>query len=247
MSSCGSGKSWARHNIFGLRQEWLAFYLSDRQGWRQRSCLGNRQVQSLVTWLRTTGVEDDEGILTALGEQFAIRGTACLPLWEILWVNVVFNFPTACWYVHLGQGEWTTTELRARLMATVPRLAERTASNAIMELAGVLEHTPVGEGLQQGVVTPSRPRRVLRRGKEPCDAALVHAVGRVYLEENCPRLLLASDLTWPWVVFGCSRNAVLGRLSVLGQDWFTIDEHGVTILKEDKEWWRCGAMLTTLL
>ncbi|HHV57889.1 MAG TPA: hypothetical protein GXX50_09055 [Firmicutes bacterium] len=238
---------WKRHQHFGLRREWVDSYLANRQGWREGQDLGNRQIESLATWLKTAGIEDEDGGLIILGEQLLDKGTTCLPLWEVVWVNVVFNFPTARWYVHLGLGEWSTVDLRMRLMATVLRLKECTANVAVMELTGLLEHTPVGEGLQQGVVTPSRPRRVLRRGKKPCDAALVHAVGRVYLEENCPRLLLASDLTWPWVIFGCSRNAVLGRLSVLGQDWFTIDEHGVTILKEDKEWWRCGAMLTTLL
>ncbi|WP_161485000.1 hypothetical protein [Neomoorella mulderi] len=50
----------------------------------------------------------------------------------MLWVNVVFAFPTARWYAHLGPGAWTITELKALLRQAMPRLAERTATNAIM-------------------------------------------------------------------------------------------------------------------
>lgn len=243
--NCETG--WARHNIFGLRREWLDLYLADRQGWRDRSILGNRQVDALETWLKTAGLEDSRGRLTPLGKQFAARGTACRSLWELLWVNVVFNFPTARWYVHLGQGAWTTTELKSLLRATVPRLAERTASNAIMELAGLLERTPVGDELGQGHVTGGRPRRLTRRGVNPCDAAIVHALGRLYFQQGKTRLSWDGDLLWPWVVFGCSPQFVLERLTIIDQNYCDIDPQGVTIRIGDKEWWQCGGMMITLL
>jgi hypothetical protein len=238
---------WVRHNAFGLRREWLDLYFADLQGWDRSSNLGNRQVESLKTWLKTAGIEDENGHLTELGERCAAEGTACLYLWELLWVNVVFNFPTACWYVHLGNGEWTTTELKAQLRAAVPRLAEWTASNAIMELAGLLERTPVGGELGQGYVQRGRPRRLIRRGIEPCDVALIHALGRLYLQHDQTRIAWNDDLTWPWVVFGCSRQFVLERLTILDQNHFDIDEQGIIFRTTDREWWLCGNMMTTLL
>lgn len=240
-------KGWARHSIFGLRREWLDLYLGDSQGWHNRSILGNRQADSLERWLRTAGIEDGSGRLTLLGEQFAAKGTAYRPLWEVLWVNVVFAFPTARWFVYLGRGEWTTTELKSLLQATVPRLAERTVSNAIMELAGLLERTPVGDQLGQGHVTGGRPRRLVRRGVEPCDAALVHTLGRLYLQQGQTKLPWDCDLVWPWVIFGCSRKFVLERLIIMDQNHLDIDEQGVTIRRADKEWWQCGDMMITLL
>lgn len=243
--NCETG--WARHSIFGLRREWLDLYFTSRQGWRDSPILGNRQADSLAAWLKTTGIEDGSGRLTRLGEEFAAQGTACRTLWELLWVNVVFNFPTARWYAHLGQGQWTTTELKSLLRATVPRLAERTASNAIMELAGLLERTPIGEELGQGHVMGGRPRRLIRRGVGPCDAAIVHALGQLYVLQGQTRLPWDSDSTWPWVVFGCSRQFVLERLTIIDQTCFDIDERGVTFRVEDKGWWQCGDMTISLL
>lgn len=240
-------KGWSRHQHFGLRRDWLDLYLANRQGWRQSSILGNRQVESLEAWLKTSGIEDRGGRLTPLGEQFIAKGTTCRSLWELLWVNVVFNFPTARWYVHLGRGEWTTAELKSLLRAVVPRLAEWTVSNAIMELAGLLERTPVGNELGQGYVMEGRPRRLIRRGAEPCDAAIVHALGQLYVQQGQTRLPWDSDSTWPWVVFGCSRRFVLERLAIIDQNCFDIDEQGVTIRVEDKEWWQCGGMTISLL
>ncbi|MGB9791715.1 MAG: hypothetical protein ACPLTR_03960 [Thermacetogeniaceae bacterium] len=247
MIDWGSEKGWSRHQHFGLRRLWLDLYFAERREWRRHSSLGNRQVESLQVWLKTTGIEDREGELTPLGEQFAVRGTACLPLWELVWVNVVFNFPTGRWYAHLGRGEWTTTELKLLLRQTVPRLADWTVSNAVMELVGFLEQTPVGSELAQGAVVGRRPRRIVRRGWEPSDAAIVHALGRLYLQQGRTLLLWEEKLTWPWVVFGCRREIVLERLVFMEQNCFEVGEKGITIRIEDKEWWQCGVTAISLL
>jgi len=221
---------WARHSIFGLRQEWLELYLSKPREWRLGTTLGNRQLDSLAMWLRTGGVEDRMGRQTALGKQFAMRGTAYSPLWELLWANVVSSFPTARWYVHLGTGAWTTTQLKAMLREAVLRLADRTVSNAITELVGLLERTPIGSELGQGEVSSERPRRVTRRGRQPGDAAILHYLQQLCLQQDGGRLEWSSPLTWPWTVFGCSREFVLERLTALDREGLIeVDEHGVTL------------------
>lgn len=247
MFDWNSETGWARHSTFGLRREWLDLYLSNPRRWRDRAILGNRQVESLAAWLKTADIEDCSGDLTPLGKRFAAQGTSSRALWELLWVNVVFGFPPAHWYVHLGLGERTTTELRSLLQTTIPRLAERTVSNAIVELVGLLERTPIGDELGQGKVRETRPRRVIRCGVEPCDAAIVHALGRLYLRHGQDIIHFDSDLTWPWVVFGCSRRFVLERLTIIDQDCFDIDEHGVTIRIQGEEWWQCGDTMNSLL
>ncbi|HHY36029.1 MAG TPA: hypothetical protein GX510_10470 [Firmicutes bacterium] len=221
----------------------MNLWVSDQKRWRASPSLGNRQVESLERWLRTGGIEDREGCLTPLGKLFVAKGTTCLPLWEMLWVNVVFNFPTARWYVHLGRGEWTTSELKSLLRAAVLGLAERTVSNAITELASFLQRTPVGRELRQGEVIGGTPRRVVRRGLEPCDAAIVHSLWRLYLQQHQTRLPWGSDLTWPWVVFGCSKQFVIERLIGMPEGYFDIDEHGLTLRAEGEEWWECGGMM----
>jgi len=242
-----SETGWARHSIFGLRHEWLDQVLLDPEGWCHRTTLGNRQVDSLRVWLRTGGIKERSGKLTFLGEQFISRGSSHLPLWELLWVNVVFNFPTARWYVTLEGKEWTTTGLIELLQVAIPRLANRTVSNAIMELAGLLERTPVGTELGQGQVQKSLPRKIARIGCRPRDTAIVYSLGRLFLQQGNTWLPWNKELVWPWTVFRCSRQFVWERLTSIEQDYFSLDEHGVTLRKEDKEGWLCGDIPTTLL
>ncbi|TEB13786.1 hypothetical protein [Pelotomaculum propionicicum] len=236
---------WARHQHFGLRREWLELYLADKKGWPQAGLLGNRQVDALRVWLKTAGLADGSGRPTWLDELFTARGTGSLELWELLWVNVVFNFPTAGWYARLGPGQRTTSELRYLLQAALP-LANWTISNAVMELAGLLERTPVGRELGQGEVSGGRPRRLTRRGTAPTDAAIMMAVGRLYLKEQRSCLKWDDDLIWPWTVFGCGREAVLARLFDLQPGSLELNETGVIIRNLDREWWECGSILTTL-
>jgi hypothetical protein len=243
-------KGWARHYTFGLRIEWLDYYLQHWPEWETGAPLGNRQVDSLKAWVKTVGLEDNSGRITPLGELFRQRGTDCMLLWELLWVKVVFNFPTARWYAHLGIGSWTTTELKTLLRLAITRLKERTFSSAINELAGLCERTPVGEKLGQGEVAYEKgKRRLLRRGFEPGEAAIMLALAHLFHEEKKKKLLFASDLTWPWIVFGCRREAVLARLLAAEQNLFTVMEDGIAIIGEgeEKERWLNGDMLTTWL
>lgn len=80
---------WARHQHFGLRQEWLDLYLADKKGWPQMGLLGNRQVESLAVWLKTAGLVDKSGQTTWLDSLFTAHGTSNTKLWQLLWVNVV--------------------------------------------------------------------------------------------------------------------------------------------------------------
>ncbi|NYE57524.1 hypothetical protein [Carboxydothermus ferrireducens] len=243
-------KGWARHQHFGLRREWLQYYLDHWPDWERGASLGNRQVQALKVWVKTAGLEDRDGRLTPFGQLFRREGVDCLPLWELLWVKVVFNFPTARWYAHLGTGSWTTTELKKLLHSALPHLAGRTISNAVLELAGLCERTPVGRELGQGEVGLEKGKRyLLRRGYEPGEVAAISALVHLFHETGAKELFFTDDLTWPWVVFGCSREAVLKRLLVADQILFEIDEERIytTGEGEELEQWLNGSTLTTWL
>lgn len=92
-----------------------------------------------------------------------------------------------------------------------------------------------------------RPRRLVRRGDQPSDAALIYALGRLYLQQGQARLPWSADLAWPWVVFGCIRQYVLERLTVVDQEYFIIDESGVTIYMAEKGERLCGDIVTSWL
>lgn len=225
MTNWSKQTGWAKHSIFGLRKEWLDHYISCPDTW-QIGSLGNRQVDSLAMWLKTAGIVDSSGSLTRFGRQFRSAGTNCTSFWEVLWGNVVFSFPTAHWYVRLGLGTWTTKGLRILLERSVPRLAQRTVSNAIMELVGLLERTPVGTQLGQGQVTRDKPRKVTRVGNDPSDIAIAQCVLNLHAQQGKRELHWSDDLTWPWIVYGSTKRYILSRLVSMECDYFDITEQG---------------------
>lgn len=228
---------WNNHRNFGLRQEWLELCLAEPDTWPQANMLGNRQVMSLRVWLKTAGLVDHQGRQTPLWELFRQEGTGFLPAWEKLWVNVVFNFPTARWYVtHRGLGSWTVRELHTWLQRDVPHLASRTAYNALLELVGLLERTPVGHKLGQGEVAPGRSRLVTRQGyPRPSGAAVNLALERLFQEQHRGKLSLANEgLLWPWVIFGCPKPVILSQLLLNKRGEFLLAEQHVIRVPEEE-------------
>jgi len=220
---------WARHCTFGLRREWLGLVLREPQRWAAVGGLGTRQIQSLARWLRTTGLLDQRGKATTLYGLLEATWPEARLAWQLLWVNVIFNFPTARWYaLRMGLGEWDTLQLRTALQSSVPRLAIHTVSNAILELVGLLERTPIGYEFGQGNVTTGRPRRVRREGlRDVATPALLYAVQRLFLAEGRPHLALGEDLVWPWLLFGCPFEMTLPQLAAGHAPWFSLDAQGL--------------------
>lgn len=228
-SSSSRLTGWARHQHFGLRSEWLDMYLVDPDGWHDKCTLGPRQVQALDVWLTTCDLRERGGEETALANLFRALGPQADLAWQILWANLTFRFPTAGWYVsEMGIGSWSTRQLRQALGRAVPRLSPRTVNNAIMELVGTLERTPLGSSLGQGAVTADRPRWVHRVGLgSPAPRALAHALRLAFLAERRATLHLDEAIRWPWIVFGCDAGEALGLLHALGERWMQINEDSI--------------------
>jgi hypothetical protein len=203
---------WNIHRGFGLRLGWIELYYQKPEEWD--GILGNRQVESVRVWLKTAGLADGPGRKTLLAEKLLERGFKDTGCWELIWVNMVFNWPTAAWYVkEMRKGRWTTRELADSLQNSAGRLAPRTSSNAIQELAGLLQYTPAGSVLGQGEVTDTRPRMVERKGcPSPSEEAVRYALSRLFAAERRSNLRFDENLLWPWVVFGCSRQEALELL-----------------------------------
>lgn len=224
---------WAKHRTFGLKQEWLSTYLQHPDNWEDLGFLGARQVDSLRTWLRTTGLVNRASEETSLAEMFRASGTPSLQAWEYLWINTTFNFATAAWYVGELQPEnWTTTELRRLLSQSAPTLAPRTVSSGIFELVGLLEHTPVGSGLGQGKVDSScRPRRVGREGfADPSLEAIAYALRLLFDRLRTNVLNLNQALLWPWAIFGCDKGNLLRKLVAYASQEFEIGDNTIRLL-----------------
>ncbi len=219
-------RSWTAHRTFGLRREWVGLVLRDLTCWRETGGLGPRQVQSLAVWLHTAGLLDRGGRPTALYTLFQGTWPEANLAWQLLWAEVALRFPTASWYVQvLGCGEWTMAELQGLLHAATPHLAVRTVYDALLELVGLLERTPVGAALGQGEVSSGRPRRVRREGLAlPHHQAVLHALRLLFLQQGRRVLWLDEDLLWPWVVFGTTLAAVWPQLLASDADWLGVED-----------------------
>lgn len=217
-------KGWARHQHFGLRSEWIRLIHDHPETWHGLGLLGPDQIRSLLEWLTTTGLVDKCGRETLLARHLRSNGVHDEQFWSLVWVNVVFSLVTARWYASLPYpSARSTTELSSLLRATVPRLSNRTARNAIYGLVGTLERTPIGTELGQGIVSATRPRTVRRVGlARPDVVSLAHAMRRLFQHEGREELHLVEPLTWPWVVFGCDAEEALLRLSSETKDWLEI-------------------------
>jgi hypothetical protein len=222
---------WTRHRAFGLRREWIELYLRHPADWRESGALGNRQVMSLDQWLITTGLLTRRDGETRLCSLMRSRGTGSQVLWALVWANVCLAFPTARWYVtELGLGEWPIDGLTESLCLYCG-LAKRTCYDAIMELVGLLERTPIGKELKQGEVIRAYPRLVRRIGlADPGPEAILYAAGALFARERRCRLELQEPLPWPWIVFGCRPEEALATLSAYGSGWFEVRPHSLELL-----------------
>lgn len=201
----------------------MEWYYRESGEWKQR--LGNRQVESLQAWLKTAGLEDRASRATPLAERFIARGFDDPATWELVWVQVVFNWSTARWYVwEMGVGRWTTRDLQERLRVSLKNLARCTVRNAIDELVGLLEHTPIGTVLGQGEIQEGRPRTVERRGNPyPSKEAVKLAFERLFATEERNCLSVDASLLWPWVVFGCPQEEIMAMVGDgLLQEYFVL-------------------------
>ena len=162
-------RGWSKFRTFGLRKEWLYDFLKGNS----LSYLGNIQLLALKRWLEVGGIVDDKGNRTSVAE--ILKKDINSPLgWELFWVSVVFNFPTAMWYVlNVKRETLTTKEFKERLRRSVTFLSTRTTVNAVNELVGLFEHTPIGTLLRQGIVEKDgKVRKITRLGIIPSEEAI---------------------------------------------------------------------------
>lgn len=229
-------RGFKKHQTFGLRREWLRLWLAYPDRWEEEGGLGPRQVEALRTWLKTAGLVGKDGRRTPLAERFQTFGLDDLVAWKTLWVNVVFNFATARWYVlKMGCGSWAVSELVTRLVSDFPTRARRTLQNGIQELVGLLEHTPVGTELNQGrVERKGRWRTVSRKPYPYPSLEAVKRASHLLLAEEGRRIFqLGEEVPFPWVIFGAEVKEFYRGVLAQGEPPFSIEKETVEFKEED--------------
>lgn len=243
---CRKPKAITKHEHFGLKKKWIDMFFDNYSNWKSLP-LGNRQLISLISWLKTAEVLNKRSELTILGSNLIRVKNRTILIWEIIWVNIVFNFETANWFVHLSTGCWKSSELKDLLKEQFPHLSERTISNAIVELVGTLEYTPIGDKLRQGkVLRKGRAREVIREGYKPSAIGLNYSLMKLFNQQDTYSLDLNDErLLWPWIIFGCKRNDLLPEI-VLSSKYYDLDSHIISLTKlarEEMPKWLNGSIL----
>ncbi len=141
-----------------------------------------------------------------------------------MWFHVVTSFATAWWLVSvMGLGEWSSRDLKKLLAEHAMPLSARSASNAIMELVGLFERSPVGPIIGQGLITGKNPRSVRRIGLvAPSLSSIIYSVFQMVHSLRTDVLRLNDYLPWPWTVYGCEKEYAIGQLIANSFDWLEI-------------------------
>lgn len=222
-----SKKTLPSYETFGMEKAWLAEFFRSPSNWVSCNSLGNRQFDSMLTWLRhaelITGNRNSLEI-TELGEKLSQRGVEDLITWAIIWSNLTYNSPPVQWYsINIP---WGATLTQAELINKIGEIypqKERTRKNAITALYKLLTKTPLGSelGLGEEVNCGKRGNSALyKKGwQEPDAVAVLYSLYR-YAEKKERYELTVQELyeganDGPYILFGISQEKLKGILKGL--------------------------------
>ena len=212
---------------FGLRRDWLIFFLRNPNDWFSKTNLGNRQIESLKTWLRESELLDKNNRPTAIAKLLSEIINDELLIWEIVWTNLYYNVNLIKWY--LNTFDWSTSisgkDLIIKLIEDDNYAKEKTAKNAISSLFNLFDCSPIGYVLKIGVVEKKgRERYVKKIGTDD-----IHPLAVAYSLYKAAEHIGRRDFTiselyskefkgGPYKLFGISRDKLERVLRGLQED-----------------------------
>lgn len=205
------------YNNFGLREEWLEFFMMNPYDYFENEDHGlnvKEQLPNFTKWLIQAGILDDakKKQLTALGKVLAsIYQDNPSLVWEIIWINLTYNAPIARWYSQNVPfyKEFTEQELRAMVKLDYPDTSDTSIKNIVYALMRTFKESPIGADLCQCI--PTGKLSYTRNGYE--DMSIVALAYSLYkygetkgLTEFRVSDLMSDKEDGPCVEFGIGRN-----------------------------------------
>ena len=212
---------------FGLRREWLIFFLNNTEDWVSKTNLGNRQVESLKTWLRESELLDRNKPTVVANILSKVVNKDELFIWEIVWTNLYHNVNLIKWY--LDTFDWGSTfsrkDLLLKLLEDDHNAKERTAKNAISSLLNLFDSSPIGYELKIGVIEKIGGERYVKK----IGTDNIHPLAVAYSLYKAAEYIGRRDFTvselyskefpgGPYKLFGISRNKLERILRGLQED-----------------------------
>ncbi len=217
------------YNNFGLREEWLDYFMMNHESFFSNDDHGlntKEQLPSFTKWLIHAEILEDakNKNLTELGkllvEIYADNPTL---VWEIIWINLTYSSPIASWYAQSVPflKKMEDSELRAMVKNDYPDTSDTTVKNIVYAMTRTLKESPIGEELCQ-YVFEDKQMFVRRPAQDLSREAIAYSIYR-YGEINETKDLRVSTIYADLehgtkIEFGIDRNIFLKALRSLSSD-----------------------------
>ncbi len=224
----GNRIATSKFQNFGLRRDWLIFFLRNLNDWFVKTNLGNRQVESLKTWLRESHLLDKNNKPTIIAKLLSEIINECeLLIWEIIWINLYYSENLIKWY--LNTFDWgvdiSGRDLVTKLLEDDNNAKEKTAKNAISSLFNLFDCSPIGYELKIGVIEKRGRERYVKKigtdGIHPLVVAysLYKAAEHIERRDFTVSELYSKEFKGgPYKLFGISRDKLERVLRGLQED-----------------------------
>ncbi len=158
-----------RYSSFGMKKEWIDFFLKNPGQWFADNNLGPKQVAGMVNWLKDSELlERKEKSPTRICNILRnVYPKDELLVWTIMWINLFYNSPIIRWYILYVESNkgFSNNDLLEMIKSNFPNLSERTIYNSLKSLIMLFEHSPFGKELRFGIVEQKgNKRHIIRFG-----------------------------------------------------------------------------------
>ena len=173
----------SKYQTFGMRREWLRGFLNNLETWFEKNTLGNRQVESMVAWLKDAELMDSQKHFTKTA--FLLKNILKKNekmVWEIIWVNFFYNVNLIRWYASKinWNTEFSTKQLISMIVDFDAQNQFETTKNAISSLFNLFKDdksniaTPLGDDLKIGIIEKrGKDRYVKKIGTNEVDSMAI--------------------------------------------------------------------------
>ena len=223
------------YNNFGLKEEWLDFFMINHEDFFSSDDHGlntKEQLPSFIKWLIHSEIITDakSKSLTDLGHVLtSIYHDNPSLVWEIIWINLTYSSPIVKWYAQSIPflSELADAELKELVKNDYPDTGDTTIKNIVYALLRTLKESPIGEEMFQYV--PTDKQKFIRRPNSNISCEAIAYSLYKYAELNDTKELRVSTLFSdtehsPKIEFGIDRNNLLKILRYLHTEGILIAE-----------------------
>lgn len=222
------GIATSKYQTFGMRRDWLLSFLRGADDWLENNNLGNRQKESLKSWLKDADLLSENNTPTGFAKSLRnIVSFNELLVWETIWTNLYYNANLIRWYIDsIVWGEvLSSKELVEKIVQTDPNSKERTIQNSISSLFNLFDDSLLGKELKIGIIEKRGRERVVKKfGTDEIDPlavaySLYKAAEHIGRRDFTVSELYRKDFEGgPYKLFGISRDKLERILKGLQED-----------------------------